>query len=94
MKEVPESVKTFGRLFLIVTVFAALVTPTFVAGNFSADGVNVTGKIPFPVRLTDCGLLLALSVTLSVADLAPTAPGAKAMLIVQVAFTASVAPQV
>jgi hypothetical protein len=53
VKEVPESVKKVGRLFLIVTVFAALVTPTFVAGNFSAVGVKVTGRIPVPVKLTD-----------------------------------------
>jgi hypothetical protein len=53
VKEVPESVKTVGRLFLIVTIFAALATPTLVAGNFSAAGVKVTGRIPVPVKLTD-----------------------------------------
>lgn len=94
MKEAPKSVKTVGRLFLIVTVFAALVVPTFEAGYFSAAGVTVTGRIPVPVKLTDCGLLLALSAMVSVADLAPTAPGAKTMLTVQDAFTFSVVPHV
>ncbi len=90
----PEMARVPGRLFLIVTILTALVVPTVVTGNFKLEGLTVTGRIPVPVKLTDCGLLLALSVIASVADLAPTASGAKTMLMVQEAFTFSVCPQV
>ena len=90
----PEMARVPGSLFLIVTILAALVFPTLVAGKFKLEGVTVTGRIPVPVKLTDCGLLLALSVMASVADLAPTAPGVKTTLTVQVRPAPRVPPHV
>lgn len=49
---------------------------------------------PIPVRATDCGLLLSLSVKSRVAVSVPVVAGAKAMLTVQLAEAASVDPQV
>src|SRR4030088_231447 len=54
---------------------------------------NVTGAIPVPFTLMVCGLLLASSVTLSVARRDPIAPGVKGTVIVQFAPAARLAPQ-
>jgi len=54
-----------------------------------------TGKaVPLPVRLTVCGLLLALSVMVRVPGREPVAVGVKVTLIVQVAPAASDVPHV
>lgn len=50
--------------------------------------------VPVPVRLAVCGLLLALSVTVSVPDRLPTTVGVNVTLIVHFAFSATDAPQV
>jgi|SRR5450755_261119 len=50
--------------------------------------------VPVPVRAAVCGELASLSATLRVAVAAAAAVGVKVTLIVQVAPTASVAPQV
>ena len=47
-----------------------------------------------PDRATVCGLFMALSVSVSVADLAPNAVGVKAIPMAQDLFTPSIAPQV
>ena len=55
---------------------------------------SVACSTPVPVKLTVCGLLLALSEITSALDLAPVADGVKVTLTVQEVFDASVAPQV
>jgi hypothetical protein len=55
----------------------------------------MTGKaVPLPVRVTVCGLLLALSVMVSVPGREPVAVGVKVTLTVQVAPAASDVPHV
>jgi hypothetical protein len=56
-------------------------------------GARLGSAVPVPVRLAVWGLLVALSVTFSVALRAARAVGAKVTLIVQVAPTAKLAPQ-
>lgn len=55
-----------------VNTLAALVDPTFVAGNVLLAGVNVTPAAPVPVSGTDCGLFGALSVMVMAPELVPT----------------------
>ena len=47
-----------------------------------------------PVRPTDCGLPVALSVIVTAADSAPMSEGVKVTLIVQLLFAATELPQV
>lgn len=58
---------------------AALVEPTVVDGKLNVPGSSVAvaldPPVPVPVRLTVCGLPVALSFTLSVAERAPLAVG-------------------
>ena len=79
----PDIVRAVARLFFTVTVFAALVVPTVWEGKVRLDGVTDTCTTPVPVKLSDCGLLFALSVMVSVADFAPDVAGAKVTLILQ-----------
>ncbi len=50
--------------------------------------------VPVPVRLTDCGLPVALSVTVTAAVRVPLAAGVKVTLIVQLAPAGTELPQV
>src|SRR5690242_4652688 len=72
--------------FVRVKVFGAVVVPTVTLPKlrFVADRVTA-GELPVPVRLTLCGLPLALSVTARVAPRVPAAVGVKVTLIVQFA---------
>ncbi len=79
----PEIVRVVLRLFLTVIFFAVLVVPTVWAAKVKLDGVTDTGGVPVPVKLTDCGLLLALSVIVSAAVFAPGVTGANVTLILQ-----------
>lgn len=72
-----------GRLFVITMAFAELAVRTARAVKVSLVGVTDTGTIPFPVRLTVCGLSIAESVMLNVAVRCPVALGEKVTLIVQ-----------
>ena len=54
-------------------------------------GVKLTAVIPLPLKLTVCGLPLALSVMLSVSVLVPSALGVKVNEILQLAPAARVA---
>ena len=81
-------------LFVSVNVFAALVVPTFWAAYVAVAGVNVAGKIPVPDNAAVCGLLLALSVTLSVPVLAPATFGANVTLIEHFRLAAKLVVQV
>ena len=54
-------------LLVTVTVCAALVVPTVSVPKLRVEGVSATGFWPVPAKLTVCGLLLALSVIVTVA---------------------------
>ena len=57
-------------------------------------GVRLTaGAIPVPVRLADCGLLVALSVTVNVPPCVPVAVGVNVTLMVQLEPAATPEPQ-
>ena len=58
------------------------------------EAVSVTGAMPVPISVADCGLLPALSVTESVAVLVPVANGEKVTVILQLAPVARVEPHV
>lgn len=51
------------------------------------------GLLPVPVRLTVCGLPVALSAMVTAAVRAPGAPGVKVTLIAQLLFAATELPQ-
>ncbi len=50
-------------------------------------------SVPAPERATVCGLPVALSVIVTIADRAPTAVGVKVTMIVQFAPAATLVPQ-
>jgi hypothetical protein len=73
-------------VFLTVTACAVLVVLTVWLVNTRAEGVTIaTGAVatPVPVRLMVCGLPVALSAIVSVADRAPEALGVNVMLMMQ-----------
>ena len=62
------------------------------APNASAVGTELTtGVVPVPVNVTVCGLPLALSVMISVAELGPVAVGLNVTLMVHLRPAAKVA---
>ena len=85
-------------VFESVTVWAALVVPTFWLANVNEVGERLAAAVdaatPEPVRLAVWGLPLALSVTVTLAVLVPDAVGLKVTLIAQVAPAATEDPQV
>lgn len=85
-------------VFESVTVWAALVVPTFWLANVNEVGERLAAAVdaatPEPVRLAVWGLPLALSVTVTLAVLVPDAVGLKVTLIAQVAPAATEPPQV
>lgn len=82
-------------VFLSVTTLAVLVDPTLVLWNVRVVGVKATvGGGTVPVRVMDCGDAAALSATFNVAVRVPPVSGLKRSERVQVAPTATVAPQV
>ena len=78
-----------------VMVWGSLVVPTGVAAKVRLEGDRDTaaGASPVPLRTTDCGLFVALSVRVRVPLTAPADVGAKLMLIVQLAPPTKDAPQ-
>src|ERR1035438_10002311 len=66
-----EMAKATFRALVKVTVLAALVLPTAGAANARAAGETVAGAEPVPVRLTVCGLFVALSTNVSVPVMGP-----------------------
>jgi hypothetical protein len=72
----------------------ALLVPTAVEANVRVVGLAPTPPGAKPVSVTTCGLLVAESVKLSVADRFPDSCGANATLAVQLAEAASVVPHV
>ncbi len=90
----PEKVSSVLWLLVRVTDFAELVDPTAVVLKLSDEVDSVTGAVPVPVRLTDCGLVTALSVKVSAPVAAPRAVGVKVTPTLQVPFAAMLVPQV
>ena len=76
-----------------VTVCGALLLPTPVDGNVRLFTDSFT-MVPVPLRLTTCGLPLALSVIVTCPGLAPIAVGVNLTLIVHCAATARLLPHV
>jgi hypothetical protein len=91
---IDEMVTVVGCLLLTVTVFAALVVDTAWLPNPRLAGLTVTGTTPLPVKETVCGLLFALSLTVSVPVREPVVVGVNVTLIVQLAPAASEVPHV
>lgn len=80
-------------LFVSVTVCAALVEPTGVAGKLTLVGLSdVAGKTPVPLSVSVCGLLAASSATLKVAVPLPEAPGVNVSITTHVAPALTAAP--
>jgi hypothetical protein len=76
-----------------VTNFAALVFPATTVPKASLVGATVTVAVaafPVPVRVTLCGLVVALCVTVNVAVLVPDADGLNVTVIEQLAPAARV----
>jgi hypothetical protein len=82
-------------VFVSVTACGELLDPTnwFPNDRELADRLTA-GATPVPVRLTVCGLPLALSVMVRVPLRTPVAVGVKVTLIVQLAPAPTLAPQV
>jgi hypothetical protein len=70
-----------------VMVWGALVVPTCVAGNVRlvGDSETAAGVMPVPLRVTECGLPLALSVIVTAPFALPALCGVNVTLMVQLA---------
>ena len=79
--------------FESVMTCAGLVVPTVWLPKFTLPGDKLT-MVPVPVKLTVCGLPVALSVIVRVALTVPLATGVKETEIVQLAPAATLDPQV
>jgi hypothetical protein len=90
----PEMVSDTPRLLVSVTDLVELVEPTAVVLKLRELADSVTGAVPVPVRLTICGLLIALSAKLRVPVAPPSAVGVKVTPTVQVAPAAILVPHV
>ncbi len=80
-------------VLLSVTICAALIVPTpwLAKVRLVADKLTIgAGAVPVPVKVTVCGLPVALSVMLTAALRVPVALGTKVTLMVQLAFAARV----
>jgi hypothetical protein len=82
------------KMFVSVTDLVELVEPTAVVLKLRELADSVTGALPVPLRLTVCGLLIALSAKLSVPVAAPVAAGVNVTPTVQLAPAAMLGPQV
>jgi len=81
-------------LLVTVTTLAALVVPLVTLPKLRLAGATVTCAAPVPASAALCGELLALSVTVTLADLEPSAMGLNFIEMVQLAKAARLAPQV
>ena len=72
----PVMPKAVVPTLVSITVCAGLVTPTLVVGKVKLVADNFT-SLPTPVKLTVCGLPLALSVMATLPVRAPLAVGVK-----------------
>ena len=81
-------------LLVRVKVLSVLVVPTAHIPKAASGGVSAAGSAPVPVSAEVWGLLLALSLTLSVPVLLPNAVGVKFTLTVHARLAARVVVQV
>lgn len=82
-------------VFLSVATWAALVVPIFWLLKFRLATVKLAkGPFPVPVKLTVCGLVVALSVKVNEALRVPEPDGVNVTLILQLPFAANELPQV
>jgi hypothetical protein len=92
---IPDTVNGPVPVLESVTVWAALVNPTFRLVKVKLVGATLAaGTVPVPLMLIVCGLPAASSVIDTAALRAPVAVGAKVTLMVQFPPAATVAPQV
>lgn len=89
-----DTVSDVLRWFVRVTVFAALVVPDAWLEKLKLVGETVAGAVPLPLRLTDCGLLAALSVNVRVPLAVPIVVGSNVTPTEQLAPAAMLVPQV
>ena len=89
-----EMVTGTDPLLVSVTVLAGLLVPTTLVPKLRlvVDMLSV-GVTPEPVSETNCGLLEAVSVMVSVPVREPLAVGVNVTLMVQLEFPATLAPQ-
>ena len=82
-------------VFVNVTVWAVLLVPITWPANvkLDVDSETAAGVSPVPLRETDCGLPLALSLMVTPPVALPLVCGVKVTLIVQLAPLASEAGQ-
>lgn len=94
-KAIPVTLKVALPVLLRVKVWAALVVPMpwLLKDRLGADSPAM-GPLPVPVRLMLCGLSLALSVRVMVAERVPVTVGEKVTLTVQLLPDATGVPQV
>ncbi len=90
----PENTSDALWLLVSVTDLAELVEPTAVVLKLKDVADSVTGALPVPLRVTVCGLLIALSVNVSAPVAAPSAVGVKVTPTVQFAPAAMPVPHV
>jgi|SRR5579863_7500773 len=81
-------------LLVSVTVLAELEWPTLIVPKLKDAGEAVAVVIPFPVKLTVCGLFEAPSVKVSVPLLVPPTVGVNVTPTVQLAPAPRLEPQV
>lgn len=96
---IPMLVKLRDTLWWLVTVtvVAAVVVPVVTVPKLRVLAERVTGELvvpPVPLRLTVCGLLVALSVKVNVPVVAPVAVGVNVTPTEQVPPAATLAPHV
>ena len=84
VKVMPLKARAVERLFVSVTVLAALVVPTVSAANVNVAGLTVDCDSPVPDSGTACGLPCASSVSSRLALRVPVADGVKVTLMVHV----------
>lgn len=83
----------FCRLVSVIDI-GLLELPTATVPKFSELGLIVTGLIPEPLTAMLCGLLLALSVMVTVPDCTPVTVGENVTVILHWAPAAIEVPQV
>src|ERR1700722_13641615 len=91
-----EMVSAVAPVFVSVTVCAALVDRRFVEPKVNVEGlIDAAGApaVPVPLRVTACGLPVALSDTVTDADRAPAAVGLNVTSMVQLPSSATDEPQ-
>jgi len=86
----PEIVSEVLPVLVSVTVCRVLLVATDWAGKLREEGDKLTpGPVPVPLKLTVCGLPLALSVSVRLPERLPVAEGVKVKLTTQLLLAAT-----